>query len=233
MTPVELLALFRSEMSDTEETYFWSNSEFYTYLDDAQKMFCRLTDGISDASTKSVVELAFTPGTEWFKLHRSILKIRTAIRVSNGKPVSIYNVEDMATKGMRFDARTGPLTALIEGMEENKARAYPTPSDEDTIRLTVFRLPLTTVDKDAELEIAEQHHINLLDWVKYRAYSKQDAETLDKNKARDFEDRFRAYCNQAKLEQQRKRHKVRTVNYGGLEMQNPQFGDAWWTKGYP
>lgn len=217
MNAGNVLDLFRSEMKDESAPYLWSDVDVFRYIDDAQKMFCRLTDGISDASTTSVVDIAAPVGAEWLKLHASILKIRSANRVSDGRPLEILNHEDMAGRGLRFDGRTGPLTTLIVGMEENKARAYPKVAVADSVKLLVFRLPREPIDqRGAEFEISEQHHMHLLLWAKAQALLKQDAETFDKSKADEFEAKFRGYCAEVKVEQARKRHKVRTVAYGGI-----------------
>lgn len=217
MTPSEVKTLFRSEMKDAVAPYLWSDADVYTYIDDAQKMFCRLTDGISDATTAEVVEIPVAADATWLDSHPSILKIRAATRDSDGAPLEVVNFEDLASRGIRLDGRKGPVRTLITGMQENKLRLASVASVVDTIRLLVFRLPLIDVtDGEGPFEVAPEHHIHLLYWVKRCALLKQDAETFDKSKAEDFEVMFRAYCAQAKAEQQRKRHKVRTVAYGGI-----------------
>jgi hypothetical protein len=231
VTEVELLALFRSDMRDEEDPPLWTDEEICTYMDDAQNMFCRLTDGISDATTPSVVRLSIVANQKFVALHKSILKIRTAALESTGAPVPILNVEDMPSHGIRFDGVPGPLGALIEGMEENKIFFHPLPNFSDVVVLTVFRRPLRSIVKatNAPLEIGEQHHSHLLHWMKHRAYQKQDAETIDKGKSKEFADTFNAYCEQVKLEQQRKRHKVRVVQYGGIPIhghRNDDYGRA-------
>jgi hypothetical protein len=215
----ELLRAYRSDMDDTVAPYLWSDVDIYGYADDAQKMFCRLTDGIADATTPSVTKVPFGVNQTSVKLHKSILKIRTATLESTGKPVGIINVEDMPGMGIRFDGTTGPLTTLVEGMESHTAFCYPVPTVADAVKLVVFRLPLKPItDGDVPLEIDEQHHRHLLLWMKSLGYLKQDSQAFDKAKSEDFEGRFRAYCVLAKAEQQKKRHKVRTVSYGGIQM---------------
>lgn len=217
MTSNELLSTFRREMRDTVEPYLWASEDVYRYIDDAQKMFCRLTDGISDATTPEVVDIAVAIGDTWLDLHPSILKIRSAHRASDGRPVTVLNYEDLPTLGLRFDGTSGDLCTVIAGMEEDKLRLTKLAIAADTLRLLVFRLPIVDIDgADQELEIPSQHHYHLLEWVKSLALLKQDAETFDKAKSEEHEGRFRAYCARAKQEQQMKRHKVRVVRYGGL-----------------
>lgn len=218
MTPAEVLSLFRTEMNDSVTPYLWSDAEVYAYMDDAQRMFCRYTDGIADATTSAVCTIAVAQNATWLTLHEAILKIRAITRASDGRPIDVINFEDMAARGIRLDGTTGPIDQVIVGMEENKLRAVKTVSLADTLNLVVFRLPLTTLTgaNGQTLEIPAQHHPHLLLWMKRRAYLKQDSETYDEVKSIDFENAFRAYCAQAKQEQGNKRHKVRTVAYGGI-----------------
>jgi hypothetical protein len=213
----DLLNLFRLEMADTEKPYLWSDDEVISYEDDAQKMFCRKTDGISDNSTPEVVQIAAVLDTDRVDLHPSILRIRSALRTDTGRPIDILNPEDMPSKNMFFDGRGGPVRVLVIGAEAHKARVWPKSSETVTIELTVFRLPLRPInDCGQPFEIDEEHHRHLMLWVKHLAYSKQDSEAYDKTKAIEFEGRFNDYCEQVKIEERRKRHKTRVVQYGGL-----------------
>ena len=108
MNSSELLDLFRSEMGDTVEPYLWSDTDIFGYADDAQKMLCRKTDGISDASTTAVTEIAAVVDTDWVALHKSIKRIRSAIRTDTGRQIDIINRDDMPKRGWYFDGRTGP-----------------------------------------------------------------------------------------------------------------------------
>lgn len=218
MDSTELLTLFRSEMGDQAVPYLWSDEDVFGYEDDAQKMFCRMTDGIADATTAAVVDLAVTPGSDWLNLHPKIKRIRYASRSDTGRPVEVINPDDMPQRRWYFDGTTGVVKALVIGAEAKKARVYPVSNETVTVKLTVFRLPLLpiTTDGDQALEVDEEHHAHLLHWMKHRAYLKQDAETFDRTRAKEFEDKFIAYCDQVKEEERRKAFKVRTVAYGGI-----------------
>jgi hypothetical protein len=212
--PKDLLDLFRSEIDDRVEPFLWSDEDVLGYMDDAQKMFCRLTDGIADASTACVAQLQVDASTTWLDTHPSILKFRSLKRADTGRPVAVLNEEEMADHGMYFDGTTGPVRALIVGMEANRARVWPDSSEAVTLQAMVFRLPIKPLDEG--FEVAQEHRRHLLHWVKSLAYLKHDAETYDKTKSAEFEAKFRAYCAQVKEEERRKRHKPRTMAYGGL-----------------
>lgn len=286
MTSGDLLDLFRDEMDDAATPYLWGDDLVFGYIDDAQTMFCRKTDGISDATTAAVTQLAVQPGVQWYATDPSILKLRTTYRVDTGREVTIINMEDMATRSLRFDGTVGPLQALVLGAEANKVRAFPVPGTIDrlqavtsalsligttvltfasapavyvgqsvsgagiavgstvdsisgaavtltlpttaqvesgttisfdlTLQMTVFRKPLTPIVDDQALEVSAEHHRHLLLWVKHLAYSKQNAETFDRTRAKEFEDGFLSYCAVVQTEQRRARHKPRSVAYGGI-----------------
>lgn len=213
MNTTELLAVCRQEVYDTVAPYLWEDALLYTYIDDAQKQFCRLTYGLEDARSFKVTIKA--DGTVWYPVSPAILKIRDATNAATGAPVPLIAVEKMAASGIRFDGTTGALRALITGMERNMLRAHPVPSEAATVDLGVFRLPVDVAAGD-DFEIDAQHILNLLFWVKYRAYSVQDAEAGDPKKAASCKADFEAYCAKAKVEQSRVRRPVSTVTYGGI-----------------
>lgn len=216
MTSGELLELFRVDMNDAEKPYLWSDEFVFGAISEAQVEFARKTDGIPDATTAAVTEIEVVAGTDEYALHPKLLKLRAARRAVDGRPIEIVNVEDMATRNMYFDGIPGQLKALVVGMDEYSVRAWPMPAENVPVKLTTFRLPLEDITDDQDLEIPPRHHRYLLHWVKHLAYSVQDAETFDKTKAAEFEAKFNTYCFNVKLEQQRLRHKPRTVAYGGI-----------------
>lgn len=216
MTVEQLLTLFRQEMGDTAEPYLWSDEEVLIYLDDAQKMWARWTDGIAD-STSDLTQIELVAGQQWYDLDERVLKIRTATRLDDGRTVDVYNPEMLKHRGVKFTSQPGRLRALIQGLEDGKLRAWPVPAEDSTIELAVFRLPLNDIVDDAStLEIPSHHHTHLLKWVRSRAYGKQDADTFDRVKAAEYEAAFRNYCEEVKREQSRVRRTTGTVQYGGL-----------------
>lgn len=212
MDATELRSLFRAEMSDAVEPYLISDDQIYRYLDDAQKQFCRWTEGIEDSRSFT---LSITPTVQWYDADKSILKLRRAVNAETGNPVTVANPEKLEDMGIRFDGRTGPIKALIAGLSKNELRAWPVPSTAVAITLEVFRLP-KTIECGDDLEVDEQHHINLLMWAKYRAYGNEDSEVFNSRKSADFESRFRAYCAEARIEQERARRVTGSVVYGGI-----------------
>ena len=113
MNSTELLAVFREELSDAVAPYLWSDVAFYRYLDDAQKMFCRMTEGIEDSRTAAVVSIPVVISTEWYAISKLILKVRSATLASTGADIPLINIEKAPARGIRFNGTVGPLKALV------------------------------------------------------------------------------------------------------------------------
>lgn len=222
MDLIALIDQFRRDIDDVAEPHLWSDEAVTRFANDAQDMFCRKTNGISDSSSVAC-EIDVEVGEPFADLHPSIMKIRRAMRKSDSREISAINVEDMDKLGHRLDQRAGPVHAMILGMDEGKVRWGHVPQLDDTILLTIFRRPLHSLRMPSAgdpgckcLEIATQHHLHLLMWMKHLAYGQQDSDTYDSRKADMYEQKFLAYCAQAKQEQDLARHIQRPIAYGGL-----------------
>lgn len=218
MNSTDLLRQFRLDMDDLEKPYLWSDEEVFEYMTDAQRMFCRFTEGIADSRTLSVCQLTIVANTEWYPLSPLIKKLRSAHRTDTGRPIEIVNPEKLDQYGIRFDGNSSPIKALVVGLTDGFVRAAPVPSEPAvTVNLSVFRLPLKPLDdNDQKLEITEEHHVHLVDWMRMRGYSKQDADTIDLKRADAHEAKFRTYCFKALAEQERARRNVGVTIYGGI-----------------
>lgn len=216
MNSTDLLAQFRLDVVDLEDPFLWSDDEILGYMDDAQRMFCRLVGGIGDASS-ALTQIAYTTATDWVSTSPLILKIRDAYDLATGNQIDVWNLEDLRDRGLRFNNVPGRVRHLVTGIEEHRVRLHAFPAEAGTIQLTVDRLPLKQItDTDQKFEIDDQHHRHLSMWMKHLAYSKPDAETYDRTKSAEAKDSFEQYCFEAKGERERLRGKVRVVRYGGI-----------------
>jgi len=207
---------FRADVDDSVAPYLWSDDLIASYADEAQKKFCRLTNGIADSSS-DLCSVDIEAGEPVADIDKRILKIRRVQRDSDGAKLHVYNLEDLDERGIRLTAQLGPVRAVVLGMEEHSVRWLDVPAVNDTATLSVYRLPLRTVTTSkTQLEIDEQHHRSLLLWMKHLAYARQDTDTHNEQLSQRYEAEFRAYCKEAKAEQDRARGKVRVVAYGGI-----------------
>ena len=211
----ELHELFRKDVGDTVAPYLWSEEEAYAYMNDAYVQFVRLTFGVSDV-TSDVTQISVTAGEKYSELDPRILKIRKATLLSNNRPVKIRNAGDGDEQP--GDLAPGHVHSMIIGEQDDLCRWAQVPVTDDTVALSVYRLPLNeiTSDNDNFTDVRPHHHLHLMKWMKHLAYAKQDAETFDKSKSDQCKQEFEIYCAGAWREMERQRSKVRTVKYGGL-----------------
>lgn len=218
MTPSDLLSRFRSRMRDEVAPYMWSDADCYEYMDTAQKDFARYSGGISD-SRSGVTYIRLRAGVSYYPLSAKITKVRDVVREDTGGGITLLNEENQSDAGIRRTDNAGRVDTVIVGSDQDFIRVYPTPNAEEegkNLRLTVYRMPLCDIKGSGDsLEIQEHHHIHLIDGMAGYAYRKQDAETYDKGRAVEFTELFRAYCDQAKRERERREHKPRSVQFGG------------------
>jgi hypothetical protein len=207
---------FRADVDDSVAPFLWSDDLIALYADDAQKKFCRLTNGIADSSS-DLCSVDIEAGEPIAAIDKRILRIRRAQRDSDGAKLDIWNLEDLDSRGIRLTNVQGPVRAVVLGMDEHTVRWLDVPQLNDTATLSVYRLPLRDITTTkSQLEIDSQHHFALLMWMKHLAYARQDTDTHNEQLSQRFEAEFRAYCKEAKAEQDRARGKIRVVAYGGI-----------------
>lgn len=227
MDSTALLTLFRGNMNDAVAPYFWSDPEVYAYMDDAFKMFARMTGGIADFTTTAVVDVPIVAATPIATLHSSILRIMSATRASDGGEIRIINSTDMpidhssdygSLRPLFVNNTPGPVGYMIIGAERGKVRWIQPPLLNDTANLYVYRLPLQqlTAAGQSLAEIGAEHHFHLLKWMQHLAYLKQDSEIYDKGRSDEQKAAFVDYCALAKAEVERYKHKTRVTAYGGI-----------------
>jgi hypothetical protein len=228
MTPEKLYELFRLEVDDIATPYLWSDEEFYAYLNEAQDLHITEIGGIADRSSQ-FTKITYKAGNKFLNFDPRILRIKGAWN-GNNKRIDVVNldnlegvamVDDYGSRSLTGldDSLTGPVCAIITDVEEDKMQLYPIPETDGFIKLYVFRRALHEIVFDSEeFEVAPQYHLNLLNWVKYKAYGKQDVETFDGKKAAEFRTEFTAGVDKAGRDRAARHDRKRVVSYGGIPM---------------
>lgn len=217
----DIVAIYRSDTGDVVKPYLWSDEECFEYLGDAYQQYVKLSGGVPDLFSDEIA-IAVSTGERIVDLHPAILKIISAYRDSDSKPVTVFNMEDAAQYEMQpsrmMANAAGPVNYLVLGIAPDKGLLVDTPEVDDTIRLHVMRMPLdSTVTTSSTLpEVPQWHRRSLVTWMKHRGYGKQDADTFDPAASEKAEVDFNRYCASVKAELERKKSKVRTVAYGGI-----------------
>jgi hypothetical protein len=222
----ELYDIFRSDVVDFARPYLWSDDEVWRYMNEAYFTFVRLTGGIADF-TSDATAVPIVAGQSIAALDPSILRIMKAYRASDGVAINIINSTDLPmhddndygrSRPVWMDTTPGTVRYMMIGMQANTCQWFQTPIIDDTANLFIYRLPFIKITGAAQpfTDVGEEHHYSLLLGMKALAYRKQDAETFDRAKAAENDSLFRAYCAQVRAEFERKKHKPRSVAYGGL-----------------
>jgi hypothetical protein len=207
MNSTELLLAFREDIGDRARPPIWSDAEALGYMNDAYFTFVRLTGGIADFGSPDSpwCSAALVPGEAVSPLPPCLLRTMSARLRSSGQPVEIINHTDLAGRfqddyGRQMpleltDAR-GPVRTMILGMRKNAARWIAVPDKDDVADLVVYRLPLVPIaEKDQDLrEVEAVHHPHLIEWMKHRAYGKQDADGFDERGSLRAKTLFEEYC---------------------------------------
>jgi len=191
----ELIAIFRAEVDDVAEPYLWTEEDLIDYANDAENEACRRARLLIDSTTTAICQIALLANTASYALDERVIFVRRAKLASSSLPLNRASVRDLDDSAPGWDTHTGPVRSYLTDVDTGKLRLYRIPTVVNTLNLIVVRLPLTPMnDIDDAPEIHGRYQRNLRHWMKYRAYSKQDAETLDAKKAAEgmalFEQEF-------------------------------------------
>lgn len=179
--PSDLVRMFRSTCNDTKAPYFWSDSELYTYMTEGEAEIARKLLCLQD--TSSAVTLYTVPnGQATVIVTDKVLRVRDAWWLENGGEykLDIQSQDAMVAQGYRIHTQKGRPNTAMMGSQTNGIRLYPIPENDGQLVLSIYRVPLNPLNAQAQFEIPEQYRGALLDWMQYKAYGKDDAETFDR-----------------------------------------------------
>ena len=181
MNVEEILTLFRRETEDPTydgsipDSYsLWSNFQLIQYLNQAVNEFASKTYCLKDYTN---FNLEVEADNQFIDLDNRILKVEHAELVSTNRVLKVITLEEFVTKyGPTWTTRIGTPQVLISDIEYDKLVLWPIPESDDTIKLTVRRIPLEDLDQmDDTPEIPSQYHYGLLHYMKFQAFSSPKA----------------------------------------------------------
>ncbi|MGH8567067.1 MAG: hypothetical protein ACREXU_03390 [Gammaproteobacteria bacterium] len=229
MTPAQLLSAWRLEVDDTATPSLWSDSEAYTYMDQAQRAFARATDCFLDATTASVTQVTVTATQNLATLSTLVTKVRRAELASNNHPVAPTTLAAM-DEGQVIDrdyglvvpwqwrTATGEPRFAVTDYQPGKLLLVPKPVAGDTLNLVVYRLPLLTLalGSGAFEVVDEDHQYGLRLYMQHLAFSKVDSETYSPRRAAAAKTEWLEFIGGARLTFRRQRFTQKPVAYGGI-----------------
>lgn len=168
----------------------WSNQEICRYANQAETEFCFRNPIPDHDIDQTITHIAFTAGTQKGNLDAKILAIHRAkyVETATGDEFLLQKrtVQWMDRFITQWDIEgNGSLQGVpkyyVEDMNGNAVFLYPLPENAGTLHLNVGRLPSSSMlwsrrHLDGP-EIDPEHHLCLLDYMKYLAFKKRDAET--------------------------------------------------------
>lgn len=189
----------------------WTDDTLVRYIDDGYRRFARRSLLIRDSTTPEVTELALEVGVDRYALHKDVLAVLTA-RI-NGTDYDLHKTTHDSIAGAVANSDRALASGVAPGPseprwfnmdEESKVlRVFPNVGadfDGAVVKMRVARMPRDrlTVDKlDAELEIDEDYHLDILEWAAYRALRNHDVDVENMGKATSHKNRFEEAVNEA------------------------------------
>lgn len=197
MVVSELRQVYRLQTNDINEPYLVDDETFLIYLNEAQCQAALRANLIYDnSSTFCTIPVLANKGI--YPLDDRIYQI---VFVSFIKPgpddvAHLYDTRLQATSSEQvimyypnwrdLSSRPNCFIQLDKTIE-----IIPKSDTDGSLHIEAYRLPLADMeDDDEEPEIQRTHHLNLIDWVLYRAYSMPDVDIQNTAKADFFEKRF-------------------------------------------
>lgn len=178
----EILAQCREELDDVEPDYLWSDATLINHINEAQREAARRARLLVDSSS-DICTILVTAGTALYALSPKIIRTLSVMPSWDTRPLVRTVTQEMDMRVSNWRAETNPRpTHVLFDFESGKLRLYPTPSEDGSLNLRVYRIPLTNMTGDNdEPEIKEVYHDKLVHWVCHRAYLKPDSDTYNKN----------------------------------------------------
>lgn len=197
MTLAELIAFFRAQSKDEivghgESDVLCSDALLTIYANEAQDEACRRAQLLRD-SASPVCELPFKAGDSVVGVDDAVLWILAA-RL-HGKDMRLLSDDEMRANRLnwRDDNGVGVPTHLVHGLTTGSLHLWPIPEQDGLIRLTAQRLPIKPLRNPGDKpEIRRELHPGLVDWMLYRAYSREDTDLYNDTKAAVALGRFEA-----------------------------------------
>ena len=206
MTLAELIAAYRAESFDSVKPYFVPDELATLYANEAQVEAVRRSVPLRDSSLTASV----SAGEPVVPLDKKVLRIIRARLKSQARPLEFLTIYELDRGTSAWETMTGIPRVLVTDYQNGAVRLWPKPIRDEELLLTVERLPVKMEADTDEPEIREEHHRSLVNWILYRAYSRQDADMFDPNKAaialKQFESEFGARVSARNEEWMRQRH---------------------------
>lgn len=226
-----LIEILQSDIDDDIFPGYGDDSESLTpeakilfWLNLAQREWARITEVLQDSSSFPTAVVA---GEELSVLDDLIIRVlriwfqnsrRVVDPVTQKQVECKYLGDDYGASISSWELSTGNPRYAVTDWQKGFLRWVPVPVENDTAILSVVRYPLdriTSCGSVMEIDRDEDQYA-MLDFVKWKVYSQQDADVYDKELGAIFRDTFFTKAESRKREVHNLTKPGGAVRYGGL-----------------
>ena len=201
MTGRELVKKFRELSQDEVTPYLWEDAFVLDCLNEAEREAADRARLLYD----DTMEVAVTAGQARYEVSPKIIDIMRAgfmVDGDNRPPVPLKQYDrlelDWKARKPRVWYEAGlpggghpPVGLVHDG--NRTVEIVPPPTRDGRLLLGAYRLPLADFNMDGTPEIPEVHHMGLVDWALFRAFSIPDADEANERLAAFYHERFEQY----------------------------------------
>lgn len=193
----ELVNKFRQLAQDEVTPYLWEDAFVLDSLNEGEREAADRARLIYDDTLWVEVEA----GTARYAVHPKIIDIeRAMLTVRDGRERWKLKLFDRLELDWRRPRRSRheaglpwdrPFGLVHDGKRE--VEIVPAPEKDGRLLLGAYRLPLVDFGMDTSPEIQTVHHMALVDWALFRAFSIPDADEANEQLAAFYHGRFEQY----------------------------------------
>jgi len=178
----ELLALARLRLDDIEEPFLWSDEFLVDSINRAEVEAAERSYLLKDRT----MVLGYVAGQEEVTLDPSVLYVEQVTVTGTSKPLPATSINELTLRCPSWTADTAERPTCY-AREDRQLVLVPTPTLDGELRLVVTRTPLKAMASDDDVpEIDPEHHEALLHFVCHQAYSHNDADGENYDRAKEY-----------------------------------------------
>ena len=221
MTNQNILDEARGKLDDKGQPQLWSDDELIQYRNNAVNRLCKDALLITDSTTPAICTIAVLANQAGYTKDERIIRVREGLITARSTPLVRKTMDWMSEHWPTWrSAQPGIPIIFCEDIDEGKITLIPTPKDNDTLSLSVYRYPMlqmanTKESRDSSPEFNFQFHQYIHEGILAQAYGKQDAECFDRTLMERYQKVFDRNVDRAKLEMYKTRYASQTVAVHG------------------
>ena len=191
MNLLQLRTAFRVDVDDILEPYLFTDAQFLEWINEAQDEACIRANLLFESTDEGMCLVTLEAGERGYIVDEKWHVITKAYIVGDECPLTLTSREDLDRRRPRWRQDTDRTRELM--VFDGRIELDVATTVERTLQLEGFRLPKSPMKADgSKPEIARMHHRSLVEWARYRAYSRPDSESFDPARAARSEQAFAA-----------------------------------------